>query len=652
MQMQNEITAALVQQQHIMSLPPRDIPTFEGDPLHYRAFIKAFEQGFEEKAGKVDSLYYLEQFTRGQPRELVRSCQHMAPERGYAVAKELLHKHFGNQYKIASAYMEKALPWQTIKSEDVETLQAYSLFLRGFCNVMEELQYMQELDMPVNIRAIVSKLPFRMREQWRTIAHDIMETTNQPACFIDLVMFIERHVRILSDPLFGEIQESSGVAGIKTVSGFKAQPRNKMKGNVVATTVTSMEVPEKTKGFASDPGKVERAECLCCARGHSLEDCKQFKGKKHKEKVLLLRGKGVCFACLCVGHMSREQPALELSETSHQPTSLKTCGHTEASQDRCVLSILPVKVKSAKGNRIIKTYGYLDPGSSATFCSEHLMQKLNVTGRKNNFHLSTMGQTTVVTAYSLTGLEVSNLDSNDFHVLPEVLTQTKMPVNVNNMVTSEELAKWPYLSKVNIPNIKANVDLLIGTNAHRILEPWEVINSRGNGPYAIKTVLGWVVNGPLNGNCGASEEELPLAMVNRISTIRETSKPSQWRHVGSKDNPADDASRGMKVSDFLNNHRWLGGPTFLWKREEDWPRTVLDVSVDSDDQEVKKEVTVNTISVCDVAYFSDWRRLKTAVAWILRLKVMLLAQSRKRKQMEASVANCLEKGSQGSSRRT
>ena len=143
---------------------------------------------------------------------------------------------------------------------------------------------------------------------------------------------------------------------------------------------------------------------------------------------------------------------------------------------------------------------------------------------------------------------------------------------------------------MNIPNLKANVDLLIGTNAHRILEPWEVINSSGNGPYAIKTVLGWVVNGPLNGNSGASEEELPLAMMNRISTIRETSKPSQWRHVGSKDNPADDASRGMKVSDFLNNRRWLGGPTLLWKREQDWPRTVLDVSVDSDDQEVRKEV--------------------------------------------------------------
>jgi len=28
-----------------------------------------------------------------------------------------------------------------------------------------------------------------------------------------------------------------------------------------------------------------------------------------------------------------------------------------------------------------------------------------------------------------------------------------------------------------------------------VMEPWEVINSYGNGPYAIRTLLGWVVNG-------------------------------------------------------------------------------------------------------------------------------------------------------------
>lgn len=76
-----------------------------------------------------------------------QSWQHMIPDRGYNLAKELLQEHFGNEYKIAAAYIEKALVWPAVKSEDLKALQAYSLFLCGCCNVMEELQYMQELDM-------------------------------------------------------------------------------------------------------------------------------------------------------------------------------------------------------------------------------------------------------------------------------------------------------------------------------------------------------------------------------------------------------------------------------------------------------------------------------------------------------------------------
>jgi len=437
----------------------------------------------EVKAEKADCLYYLEQFTRGPLQELVRSCQHMEPGCGYVVAKGLLQEHFGNQYEIATAYIERALTWRPIRAEDVKALQNYSLFLRGCCNVMEELQYMQELDMPVIMRAIIAKLPFKMREQWRTKAHNIMESTNDRANFADLVTFIECRVSILSDPLFFNIQDSPpGVAGMKNVTRSKSQPWNKVTGNIVATTVTSRNLSEGVKEPILPPGKEKKVGCLCCARSHLLEECKQFSERKQKEKIQFLREKGVCFACLGHGHMSkdcnrrltckvcgqthptvlhikRQKTAMIQSEEPYndQPTSQETCGHTGAGKDQCVLSILPVRVKSAKGNRIINTYAFLDPGSSATFCTEDLMQKLNITGRRTNFLLFTMGQETVVPAFSLTGLEVSDLDSNCFYRLPEVLTQMKMPVTLDNMVRPEDLACWPYLSKVHIPSIKANV---------------------------------------------------------------------------------------------------------------------------------------------------------------------------------------------------
>lgn len=221
-----------------------------------------------------------------------------------------------------------------------------------------------------------------------------------------------------------------------------------------------------------------------------------------------------------------KEPAACNTTASHQ-----TCGHTGAGDDRCLLSILQVQVKSIKGDRVINTYAFLDPGSTATFCSEHLMQRLNISGRRTSFLLQTMGQERVVPAYSLSSLEVSGLGNNLFYELPEVLTQKKMPVSLDNIVKKEDLAKWPYLSKVKIPSLKANFGLLIGSNAPRMLEPWEVINSQGDGPYAIRTALGWVINGPVHGNGSSLEGKLPSVSVNRVSVSRlEQMLSEQYNH--------------------------------------------------------------------------------------------------------------------------
>ena len=57
------------------------------------------------------------------------------------------------------------------------------------------------------------------------------------------------------------------------------------------------------------------------------------------------------------------------------------------------------------------------------------------------------------------------------------------------------------------------MDLLIGVNVPKAMEPWRIINSQRNGPYAVRTRLGWVVNGPLNVS-SAMEKERTVASVN------------------------------------------------------------------------------------------------------------------------------------------
>ncbi|KAI7790112.1 hypothetical protein IRJ41_020083, partial [Triplophysa rosa] len=63
-------------------------------------------------------------------------------------------------------------------------------------------------------------------------------------------------------------------------------------------------------------------------------------------------------------------------------------------------------------------------------------------------------------------------------------------------------------------------------------EPWEVINSNGEGPYAVRTLLGWVVNGPLQGSKdNRNKIECPEVTVNRISVSKlEEMLSKQYNH--------------------------------------------------------------------------------------------------------------------------
>ncbi|KAJ8049632.1 hypothetical protein HOLleu_02465 [Holothuria leucospilota] len=79
-QSQTEISRTMIDQQKLVSLSRLDIQIFDGKVQDYRAFIAAFEHNIGQLTeNKQDRLYYLQQFTSGKPRELVRSCMGKDP---------------------------------------------------------------------------------------------------------------------------------------------------------------------------------------------------------------------------------------------------------------------------------------------------------------------------------------------------------------------------------------------------------------------------------------------------------------------------------------------------------------------------------------------------------------------------------------------
>ncbi|TWW77669.1 hypothetical protein D4764_12G0010590 [Takifugu flavidus] len=160
----------------------------------------------------------------------------------------------------------------------------------------------------------------------------------------------------------------------------------------------------------------------------------------------------------------------------------EVCGYTGAGETDCLLPVVPVKVKSRNSGRSIETYAFMDPGSTAPFCTEDLRKKLNEKEKLTRISLSTMGENNageqkLITSYLLTDLEVCNLEGEEYLRLLKVFTHSNIPVQRENIPSQQNLQKWSYLSDVNLPHINTNVGLLIGANNSKLMEPCVMISS-------------------------------------------------------------------------------------------------------------------------------------------------------------------------------
>ena len=66
-----------------------------------------------------------------------------------------------------------------------------------------------------------------------------------------------------------------------------------------------------------------------------------------------------------------------------------------------------------------------------------------------------------------------------------------------------------------------------------------------------KVVLGYISN---------EARRFHTFVANRVQTIRDHTSPDQWHYVDTKDNPADDASRGLGAGELFKSNRWWNGP--------------------------------------------------------------------------------------------
>ena len=96
-------------------------------------------------------------------------------------------------------------------------------------------------------------------------------------------------------------------------------------------------------------------------------------------------------------------------------------------------------------------------------------------------------------------LQVMDIDENNALELPCVFKRAQLPVHIDNWAQPQDISLWSHLDGIDLPQVSiGEVGLLIGQDTPTALTPLEVKTGAPGAPYAVKTLLGWTLNGPLS----------------------------------------------------------------------------------------------------------------------------------------------------------
>ncbi|XP_015763909.1 PREDICTED: uncharacterized protein LOC107342913 [Acropora digitifera] len=247
--------------------------------MSYPALIAAFETLIESKVdNSSELLYFLDQYTSGRAKELIKGCLQMKSGDSYKEARRLLKKHFGDPYKIASAYIAKLPNWPAVRPNGGTGLQEFSTALEEARNAMTGMQYMNDLNTANvlhQLREIREKLPRYLRGKWTERVSKIMNTSQQVASFNDFSEFVSQQADLATDPVYSEESISRSV---DTVDKHHKQNERKPKRGRHTNFATGLLTKKDIGGHSL------YISCTLCSKAHHLDECAEFLKKPLKER--------------------------------------------------------------------------------------------------------------------------------------------------------------------------------------------------------------------------------------------------------------------------------------------------------------------------------------------------------------------------------
>ena len=115
----------------------------------------------------------------------------------------LLKENFGQPYQITSAFISKLTEGPSLGTNNSSELSAFVIDLETCVITLKGIGCVNEINTQHVLRQIINRLPVPIQHKWRAVADNIMHEAKKNISIEDIVYFVQKQARELSNPVFG-----------------------------------------------------------------------------------------------------------------------------------------------------------------------------------------------------------------------------------------------------------------------------------------------------------------------------------------------------------------------------------------------------------------------------------------------------------------
>ncbi|XP_058448820.1 uncharacterized protein LOC131428794 [Malaya genurostris] len=477
----------------------KELPLFTGDPEEWPLFFASFESstricGFTEE----ENLLRLQRSLKGKALEAVRS--RLLYPSGLKGVMKTLRTLFGRPEVVVHSLICRIRDMPSPKAEKLSTLIDFGVAVQNMCAMIKACGLQEHLCNVALLQELVERLPSSIKLTWAM--HRQKMNTATLSDFSDWLETLVEAACIVTIPT------------TLSASGTKTDKRGRREDiHVHAEASCSVPLQPNLKS-----AKTSVKECIIC-RGvcSSAAGCKAFHNLSVGDRWMTLRKHKLCRKCLkrhfgacevkkscgrngCL-YMHHEllHDDSRYQQRLAQPTIQQTVSQNSHNDNvgKVLFRYVPITVHGR--TKSIRTYAFLDDGSSATLMEHSLLKELQLDGEPQPLYLNwTSNQHREEKDSVKLALQISGIQSaSKTHLIPKVHTVHHLALPRQSLSFENMKLRYGHLKGLSIDSYTdVSPRILIGIDNCHLGHAIDSREGDVDEPTAARTRLGWLVYGP------------------------------------------------------------------------------------------------------------------------------------------------------------